>query len=46
MVFEEIAGATVTAAVVLKIPAKKLPNNCGYALPAASYGNKKADGCA
>lgn len=45
MVFEEMDGAMVTAVVVLSIPAEKLPNNCGYALPAASYGNKKADGC-
>ena len=35
MVFEEVAGATVTVAVELSIPAKKLPHNCGYALPVA-----------
>lgn len=45
MVFEEMIGATVTAVVVLSMTAEKPPNNYGYALPAASYGNKKAYGC-
>jgi len=35
MVFEEMAGAATTAAFGLSIPAKKLQNNCGYALPVA-----------